>query len=282
MSMYARLLNNLPVNPSIAAKILSMAGKQDFSFSALEEVIMRDPGLTAKILKIANSALYARQNKVTRLQAAITLLGINTIKNLVILVTGSSLFAKNWNSPFYTNFWRQSLATAFLARDLALKTNIQAYAEEAFVAGLLHNVGQVALFLHDPAAYEILLERSFHEDLRISRLERDSYGTDHKEVGNEVLSGWNFPEVFSHAALEHGNANVTSTHKQVVILVTIADFIASNWFFLADTPKPLSLVGSQLEYLGTDEATIGVWETDLRGRLEADPFYRECQNLIKG
>ena len=126
------------------------------------------------------------------------------------------------------------------------------------------------------------MERSFHEDQRISLLERDAYGIDHKEVGNEVLSGWNFPEVYSHAALEHGNANVTSTHKQVVILVTVSDFIASNWFFLAGSPKPLSLVGAQLEYLGTDEASIGMWEAELRGRLEADPFYRECQNLIKG
>jgi HD-like signal output (HDOD) protein len=282
MSSYARFLNSLPVNPSIAAKVLTMAERQDFSFSALEEVIMRDPGLTTRILKVANSAIYARQNKVTRLQSAITLLGVNTIKNLVILVTGSSLAGKNWSSPFYSLFWRQSLATAFLARDLATKAGGQGLAEESFVAGLLHNIGQVAIFLGGPTAYEALVERSRREDRRISELEREAYGTDHKEVGFEVLSQWSFPEVYSQTALEHGNDNVTSVHKQVVMLVTVADFIASNWFFPEETRKPLDLVAPQLSYLGMDAATIDEWQAGLRTKLEADGFYLECQNLIKG
>ena len=282
MSSYARHLSTLPVNPSIAAKVLSMVGKQDFSFSALEEVIMPDPGLTDRILKIANSALYARQNKVTKLQSAITLLGVNTIKNLVILVTGSSLSAKNWDSPFYSLFWRQSLAAAFLAKDLAVRLGMQAATEEAFVAGLLHNIGQVGLFLQEGKVYETLIEKARREDRRVSALEREAFGTDHKEIGHEVLRGWNFPEVYSDAALEHGNANVTSTHKQVVILVTVADFIASNWYFLSEEPKPLELLAVQLEYLGIQAASIEEWQGGLRGRLEADPFYRECQNLVRG
>jgi HD-like signal output (HDOD) protein len=282
MSTYARLLNNLPVNPSIAAKVLEMAGNQDFSFSAIEEVIMRDPGLTTKVLRIANSALYARQNQVTRLQAAITLLGINTIKNLVILVTGSSLLSKNWKSPFYSAFWRQSLATAFIARELAAKTGIPAYAEEAFVAGLLHDVGQVALFLHEPAAYEALLARARAEGSDLCAFERLAYGADHKEVGSEVLTLWNFPAVYPHAALEHGNDNVTSTNKQVVVLVTAADFIASNWFVSEDAHRPLYSIDAHFRYLGADPDEIEDWQADLKGRLEADLFYLECQNLVKG
>jgi len=280
-STYARILGTLPVNPNIAAKVLTMASKQDFSFKTLEEVISRDPGLTARILKIANSALYARQNQVTRLQAAITLLGVNTIKNLVILLTGSSLNPRNWDSPFLALFWRHSLDSAFLAREISTQVGLQDLAEEAFVAALLHNVGQIAFFLKHGADYEALIEGARRGDRRISALERQAWGTDHKEIGREVLEGWNFPEVYSHAALEHGNENVTSTHKQVVVLVTIADFQASNWSFLAAAPKPLSLIASQLAYLGTDAATTEARQAGLRGRLEADPFYLECQNLIR-
>jgi HD-like signal output (HDOD) protein len=281
MSNYARHLNNLPVNPNIAAKVLALAEKQDFSYAAIEEVISRDPGLTTRILKIANSALYARQSTVTRLQSAITLLGINTIKNLVILVTGSSLFSRNLKSPFYSLFWRHSLATAFLARDLAGRSGVPEKAEEAFVAGLLHNIGQVALFLDGPAAYEELLARARREDRRIGSLEEEAYGTDHKRVGNEVLSLWSFPAVYRDAALEHGNDNVTSSHKQVVILVTVADFIASNWYFLADAPKPLGLVAPWISWLGQTEAGLEAWQAELRARLEADRFYAECQKLVR-
>ncbi|OHE67600.1 MAG: hypothetical protein A2413_08585 [Treponema sp. RIFOXYC1_FULL_61_9] len=259
-----------------------MLEKQDFSFSALEEVIRPDPGLTAKILRIANSALYARQNKVAKLQTAITMLGVNTIKNLVILVTGSSLFKSNWDSPFYAVFWRHSLASAFLSKSLAARTRNPAIAEEAFVAGLLHNIGQVALFLDGPDRYEGILARAIREGRRIGSLEREAYGTDHKEIGNEVLSSWNFPEVYPDVAREHGNDNITSNHKVVVVLCSVADFIASNWFIHAEAPKPFSLLAPSLEYLGMDEAALEAWQTEYRAVLEKDPLYLECQNLIKG
>jgi HD-like signal output (HDOD) protein len=280
MSNYARHIHNLPVNPSIAAQVLGMAERQDFSFGALEKVIMPDPGLTAKILRIANSALYARPSKVTRLQNAITLLGVNTIKNLVILVTGSSLFKGHWESPFYALFWRHSLASAFLAKAFAARTGNPAVAEEAFVAGLLHNVGQVALFLDDPGRYEGLLARAKDEGARISDLEREAFATDHREIGSEVLKNWNFPAVYADAALEHGNDNITSNHKLVILLVSVADFIASNWFLVPENPIPYSRLEGALAYLGIPAVDVEVWQHEHRAVLEADPLYRECQNLI--
>ncbi len=281
MQSYARYLNNIPINPSVAAKVLGMVEKQDFSFNSLEEVIRADAALTSKILRIANSALYARQNKVTKLQNAITILGTNTIKNLVILVTGASLFQKNWNSPFYSFFWRHSLATAFIAKNLSIRTNNNIYAEEAFVAGLLHNIGQVALFAHDPVKYEELLQTSVLEDRRISELELEQFGTTHKEVGHEVLSGWTFPEVYSDTALEHGNNNITSTHKHVVVIVSVADFLSSNWFVLEANPKPISLLENYLTFLSISEQELDQYQTEYRALLQKDAMYIEFQNLVK-
>ncbi|HOX16872.1 MAG TPA: HDOD domain-containing protein [Spirochaetales bacterium] len=280
MDTYASRLSRLPVNPSIAAKVLKMADSQDVSFGALEEIIMADPGLTARILRIANSALYARQTKVTRLQTAFTLLGTKTIRNLVILATGSSLFRRDLSSSFYAYFWTHSLATAFLARDLAARCGFPQHAEECFVAGLLHDVGQVAFLLANPEEYDALVLKARLEGTCISDLEARTYGTDHKKVGAEVLASWSFPAVYVDAALEHGSPNVASASKQVVASVTAADLVAANWAREPDPPRQLSGLDHFLAYLRLGADELDAWQAETRIRLEKDPFYLGCRELL--
>jgi len=279
---YSSYLKTIPVNPAIATKVLEMVEKQEYSFKNLEDIISADPGLTAKILKIANSAMYARQNRVTKLQNAMTLLGLNTIKNVVILVTGASLFKQKAGSQFYASFWRHSLASAFISRDLGIKLGIASLSEEAFIAGLLHNIGQVALYLHHPEAYEVLALEVARDGKRFSELEFAAYGTTHKEVGFEVLELWNFPEVYSDCAREHGNSNITSSFKKIVLVVSVGAFIAGNWFYFEDSPKPWSLLDPLLIHLGIDAPGIDAYQAEYRERLGKDNFYKECQNLIMG
>lgn len=279
---YSSYLKSVPINPAIATKVLEMVENQEYSFKRLEELVSVDPGLTAKILKIANSAMYARQNKVTKLQNAMTLLGINTIKNVVILVTGASMFKQKAGSPFYILFWRHSLATAFIAKDLAAKAGIPQLGEEAFIAGLLHNVGQVALYLHDPAAYESLVADVVRDGKRFSELELARYGATHKEVGSEVLSQWNFPEVFPDCSKEHGNANITSSWKKVVLVVSVAAFIAGNWTYFSEAAKPYPLLDPLLVHLDLSASAVEAYQEEYRVRLEKDAFFQECQNLLKG
>jgi HD-like signal output (HDOD) protein len=277
---YERFLNNLPVLPATAAKVLTLAESKDFSFNTLEETVMLDPSLTSKILRIANSAQFARQHEVTELRTAITLLGLNTIKNLVILLTGSGLFLKSRNSSFYSFFWKHSLLSAFLSRDLALKVGRKDKADQAFVAGLLHNIGQVAFYLADPARYEALLAASVREGRRISLLEEEEFGTDHKRVGYQVLLGWNFPAVYTDAALEHGNNNITSEHKQLIVLVSVADFVASNLDFLKDKPHPLTLLQPFLPFLGLNLAQLGEFQATCLDKLTKDRLFQECKGIF--
>ncbi|MBN2874740.1 MAG: HDOD domain-containing protein, partial [Spirochaetales bacterium] len=230
----------------------------------------------------ANSAMYARQNKVTRLQNAMTLLGINTIKNVVILVTGSSMFRQSAGSRFYTYFWRHSLATAFVSRDLSQRLGMESVSEEAFIAGLLHNIGQVALYLSGPAAYEALVGEVERDGRRFSELEEAAYGTTHRDVGGEVLALWNFPEMYSDCAREHGNANITSSWKKLVLVVSVAAFIAGNWFQFKDNPKEWALLNPLLVHLGLDTASLEAYQAEYRERIETDAFYKECQNLLIG
>jgi HD-like signal output (HDOD) protein len=277
---FAQYLNNLPVNPDVAAKVLNMVESKDFSFQALEDSIKIDPGLTMKILRIANSALYARPKGVTQLQTAITLLGLKTIKSLVILATGASIFPNSKRSPFYTFFWKHSIVTAFVARDLAILINKKNLADDAFIAGLLHNIGQVAFYFADPVKYEALLAVAGESGQRISLLEQAQYDSNHKEVGYDVLTGWNFPTVYTDTAREHGNNHITSEHKQVIILVSTADFLTSNFYLLKDRPEQLSLLQPYLPFLGMTVEGLEQFQKDCLNQLSTDKLFLECHNLF--
>jgi len=136
--------------------------------------------------------------------------------------------------------------------------------------------------LHDPAAYEGLVDEVVRDGRRFSELELDKYGATHKEIGSEVLSQWNFPEVFPDCSKEHGNANITSSWKKVVLVVSVAAFIAGNWTYFSEAPKPYNLLDPLLVHLDLSASFIETYQEEYRVRLEKDVFYQECQNLLKG
>lgn len=276
---YSKFLRNIPVAPHVAAKVLTLAEKKDFSYPALERLISVDPGLTAKILKIANSSQFARQHEIKDLRTAMTLVGVNTIKNLVILITGSNILPPGNERTFYNAFWNHSILTAFLARNLALQCGFRAQGEQAFVGGLLHNLGQVALFLAEPKTYTTLVIAAKAQRVRVGALEEASFGTTHKEVGHQVLKTWNFPPVYSETALEHGNPNITSEYKQIIILVSIAGFLASN-LGSKNTPLTLEFLRPYLPFLGVPLSTLEELQSTSLDQLASDPLFAECRGIF--
>ncbi|NNM68152.1 MAG: HDOD domain-containing protein [Spirochaetales bacterium] len=278
---FAAYLNAMPVMPSVAAKVLQMAeDSRGLSFQQLEDAVSVDAGLTSKILRIANSALYARQKTVSQLSTAITLLGFNTIRSLVILVTGASLFNKTRQASFFKFFWKHSLITAFYAKDLTIWNGKSALAETAFTAALLHNIGQVALYMAKPSDYEKLLQDASRNDKRISELEASFFGITHKTIGATVLKNWSFPDIYCDVAGEHGFENIVSSHKTVVVLVSVADYLCSNIDIYKEKPIPLQAISSYMNYLGLSETRLLTWAQGFQKRLSDDRLYRECASLV--
>ena len=282
MSDYAKYLKNMPVMPDVAAKIMSIAeDKIDISFRDLEQTIKLDPGLSTKILKVANSALYARQKEISSLQMAITLLGFRNIKSLVLLVTASNMFAKQQTDDFYKFFWKHSVINAFMARNLAKLAGNRAIEEESFLAGMLHDIGQVALHNADSEKYVHVLDGARSRSLRISQTEEELYGTNHREVGAEVLKGWNFPDVYVDAASEHGSPNITSPHKQTILLVSIADFLTSNIDLYDVNPLNIELLDDIVKQTSFTQAALSEFSATFLDDLQTDQLFTECKNLFK-
>jgi len=265
----------------VAAKVLDIAeGSLDISFKELENIIKVDPGLTAKILKIANSALYARQREIKNLQMAITLLGFKNIKSLVLLVTASNLFLKMQKSAFHKAFWKHSLIAAFFAKNISIRCRKNDMAEEAFLSGLLHNIGQAVFFNYDSDKYLNILKREEESGEPLEKIEREEYGTDHKEVGAAILQKWNFPEQYSDTALEHESLNITSPYKNLILTVTTGDLLAVKLGFGILTSFKEELYRKILPYTCLNNSDAEYYENHFFNELKKDPLFNDCQALF--
>ncbi len=278
---YVERLKDLPVMPEVAAKVVSASeGRLDMSFKDLESIIKVDPGLTVKILKIANSALYARQREIKSLQAAITLLGFKNIKNLVLLVSASRMFPRLRSSPFHATYWKHSILSAFLAKALAVRCGRADAAEELFLCGLLHDIGQAVLFNGSPEEYEKVLDTEKLGAMLLEDIELQVLGVDHRIIGGEVLSRWNFPSLYVDTALEHESINIASSHKPLVILVSVACILAE--LIAAGTlPGPKRELFQKLApYTCVEPAVIDAPVDPWNAELRKDPLFQEYHELF--
>jgi putative nucleotidyltransferase with HDIG domain len=281
MGKFEEYLNKLPVIPDVASKIISInEDSLDFSFRQLEEMISVDPMLTARILKVANSALYARQKEITTLQMAIGLIGFKTIKSLVLLLTASQFSRKFNMNGFYGDFWRHSIVTAFVAREIYYRNKDRINQDLAFTLGLLHDIGKVALYNADPERYKKIMETAERERGCYSKVEREYLGTDHQEVGAALMNRWNLPEVYGKACGFHGLEGSKNTTDIIIRNLAVADIVAGKMGYgqiheHLDDDNLSFLKGSHV----SDE-DLEYFIDDYEAIMEDDPLFQECNKLF--
>ncbi len=282
MDSFEKFLKNIPVMPDVATKVLTFAEDlNDVTFHELEELISLDPGLTAKILKVANSALYARQQQITRLQTAITLMGFKSIKSLVMLLTASNMFSNRTVTPFYKYYWQHSLITAFIAQKLCDISGSSRIREEAFLAGLLHDIGQMSLYESDKTGYDkIMVFINVNEEKTCSE-ETAVFGANHRQVGRKIMETWNLPALFGDTAGEHGNTNIQSPHKELIITVTIADLLSTVLFEVDFSDEIRKALNPYLKYTGIRLDQLNYFQERFMVDMKENPLFQECRSLFR-
>ena len=191
-------VGNLPSPPTVATEIINLAQDPELEMDKIAAAISKDPVLTTKILKIANSALYARRRQSANLGQAILVLGLNATVTLALsfsLVT--SLSRTETNGVNFSHYWRRSLMNAVASRALAQHFSLP-HREELFLAGLLQDLGMLAIDKVDPTIYGESDASEDDHSLVISN-ETGSLGTDHSQVGAWLLNKWNIPEALCRA-----------------------------------------------------------------------------------
>ena len=220
-------VRTLPTLPVIVYKLLKLTESPTSTAAELAEVIARDQALTARLLRLVNSSFYALRSEVVKVSHAIALLGFVAIKNLALGLSVVDMFGRSEGELDGEAFWGHSLGCATCARLIAEHVHY-APAEEAFVAGLLHDIGKLVMHEHFPKKFNAALRAAREEVIPLTTAERRLFDTDHAELGAALAEHWHLPEplctaIARHHAPDHGDmltnitylANALARAKQI-------------------------------------------------------------------
>jgi putative nucleotidyltransferase with HDIG domain len=198
----SRLLVAVPPFRPVAMRLMRLVGDSTQSLAPIVSLLRSDAVLTAEVLHLANSPMFACRAEIKNILQALSLLGLERINALIVTTALKSLVDKK-HSVFTQSCWRHNLATALLCRRLAAPAGLPR--EECYVAGLLHDIGRMAMLRAYPE-YErtLLLAASKGEDLMA--VERESIGFDHCDAGSWLLSQRQFSAELQMVAAKHEDA----------------------------------------------------------------------------
>ena len=229
-----RNCTNLPSPPAVASKIIELSTCQTACLGDVADVVGLDPALSAKLLRMANSPLYAKHRTIENLRQAITLFGLDGTLNISLSFTLKNTSDNNSESGLdYNMFWKRSLAAAMLCQEVAAKLD-NGSKDSAFLIGLLQDIGMLALDKAKPDLYKNISEKQ-QQHFRICEHEYATLGVDHSAVGAWLLAEWNLPENLiepiaeSHFALSD---NDSSTKSDLAIAVVCSCLLAD--IFITD------------------------------------------------
>lgn len=285
--------SDLPPMPQVVAKIIQIDENNiDISADQIQSLISVDPALTSKILKMANSAFYARSSKVANLSQAVTLLGFKTIKSLTLLVSSKDMFpTKKGRSNVQKELWMRSVLGALVSKIVAEKMGQRGLQEEVFMSALLKNIGRLILHNKDSVLYEKIFSatENLTDFMKASQLELGEFGISSSQVSSMTMQKWNFPDAYVKVAqskldqvdkVAEECAEIGLIANMAELIVLIADFThagkltddrieALRQLFDVYANK-LSLPDNVKEYIANE----------LESQIKGDDFYSFCMELF--
>ncbi len=227
--MKASLLDNLkelPTLPTVVAQLMMTLNEPTSSARDLERLISNDQAIAARLLKLANSAFYGLPGKVTSLGRAITLLGFNTVRSLVLTIGVVDKFSGQSAGRYFDRgeFWEHSLSVAMASRLLSAK-DPKLSPEEAHIAGLLHDIGKVIMDFLMPEQFQLAMQEVAENGIDHIEAEVHNVGLSHDEVGALASEKWRFPEFLLEVCRYHHRPDESTNNPDVVQLIALADSI---------------------------------------------------------
>jgi putative nucleotidyltransferase with HDIG domain len=220
-------IETLPPLAPIASRILAVTDSPNSSASDVARVLCEDPAIVAKILRVANSPFYGVTGRISEVSRAVVILGAVAIRNLVVgLCAQDSLSTAGADCGAHHLLWRHSIAVAAASDLIATRVDYDP-PEEALLAGLLHDIGQLAMATLQPKAFEEVL--SADDDTRdLLQREEDGLGVHHANAGEQILKKWQLPSVLCRVARSHHDAKVHQggAHAPLLSIVMLADKLA--------------------------------------------------------
>ncbi len=223
-------LADLPTLPAVITKIIETANNPNTTAEEMQRLIVMDQGLASKILRIVNSAYYGFPKRISTISQAVMILGFGTVRNLVMGVSAFGMLAQK-SMPYGLNrpkFWEHCAASAAAGTVLAkhrLPRNHNA-PEEAFLGGLLHDIGSLFLDSYFPVQYAVAMAFAAREGKSAREAEGQVLGIDHVLVGKRIAEQWNFPPHVTAMIGLHHDPNANHEHFELIALMHASDYLA--------------------------------------------------------
>ncbi len=192
----------LPTLPTVAIRALELCQRENLDLEEIAKLVGNDPALAARVMKAANSPAFSWRDEVRTLTNAVTLLGVNAVRTLIL---SSSLLrdARDGQIAAVSSYWKRSVLAALSAREIAAEIGF-GLREEAFLAALLQDIGMLALRQLGDPVYQDLLQTAAQDHDRVGAGERNIFGCDHTEVGAWLVGRWRLPDCF-RIAISHSH-----------------------------------------------------------------------------
>jgi len=228
---YRRIVENvdrLPSLPGIVTRLIEIVNSPESSAEDASSLIERDPALTGRMLRLANSAFYGMPRKVASVNSAVVILGFNSIKSLVLGAAVAKLF-KPLSGGFDTRrFWMHSIICAMGSR--LIIRHLMRYKmmdpESAFCAGIMHDIGRLILWHVAPADYTLVWKHALSHTLSLSAAEEDVLGIRHDILGRIVADKWTLPQDLEFAMVFHHRPQEAQQIPELAAAVHVADCMA--------------------------------------------------------
>ncbi|MEA3469599.1 MAG: GGDEF domain-containing protein [Thermodesulfobacteriota bacterium] len=230
--------DELPTLPTVASEIITLTAREDTTLSDIASLISKDTALSAKILKVANSSFYSFAQQISSINQAVSILGINAVRSLVLSFSFLTMKGGKKKVHFdFEKFWKNSLAGA-VASKLILERVKGADTEEIFICGLLQNLGELILARTFPEEYEEILVHIAEGQYDALNAEENTFGTSHPIIGYEAAKTWGFPEVLLLPIRYHHNPLEYTGDNEKIAVTCKASYLSDILISILYSDKP--------------------------------------------
>ncbi|BCB96658.1 histidine kinase [Dissulfurispira thermophila] len=218
-------IENLPTIPPVLKNLLNLIENPKISLSEIGNFIMKDPALTTRILKVVNSPIYGFPGRVSTISQALILLGLNTVKGVLLGVSVFEVMKK-----VMSGLWEHSVGCAVTSRIISQKKAL-GYLEEVSVAALLHDIGKVVMGLKFSNEYRRVLKEAETKDIFIFESERKYFSVDHAMVGAWLTDKWKFPRSLIEVIEYHHKPHLSRNVPVQTAIVHLSDILVRAYGF---------------------------------------------------
>ena len=224
---------------SVVSNIINIINDPNSNARDLKKGVEIDPPLTAKVLRVANSAYYGSRRKINEIAQAVIWIGFDAVKELVLNQKVCEIFNKQESFKGYSRIalWKHSVAVALLVK-MIFRREFGEKGDDAYVAGLLHDIGIIAEDQFIQGDFRKVLERSENENKNLVYMEDNVLGFNHANVGMAISKNWNFPEELVNAIGYHHNPiDVPADFSKLTLTLHVADlYCQKNNIGYVDSP----------------------------------------------